>query len=292
VPRAVYPQARASSPRTPARPHLRCGLLDLASGGVCQATPVTRNAGALLPHRFTLTTARVAVCFLWHFPASRLGLLLAITLLCEVRTFLDSKSRGRPANSSASNTVLAAEFPSQRPPSVLVSATTAARIGASATNSKTGEAPIPPDAVPLRLPVAVATQTSSRLPGYPGEQRFATSVTPLISGPSGPSRPGRPRRFGKLQPFKSTSRAKRQCRGGVLPGAWGQVRKTHRGRLHGRHRRRVLRLLYLSHRSGFDVSHRVFPELERLDGNSRLDGHVCRGLCLPTAGWGRFWPFR
>ena len=86
----------------------RCGLLDLASGGVCRATPVTRDAGALLPHRFTLTTARVAVCFLWHFPASRLGLPLAITLLCEVRTFLDSApvlwtgtSRGRPANSSA-----------------------------------------------------------------------------------------------------------------------------------------------------------------------------------------------
>ena len=56
----------------------------------------------------------MAVCFLWHFPASRLGLLLAITLLCEVRTFLDSRSRGRPANSSASNTVLAAEFPSQQ----------------------------------------------------------------------------------------------------------------------------------------------------------------------------------
>ena len=33
---------------------------------------------------------RVAVCFLWHFPASHLGLPLAITLLCEVRTFLDS----------------------------------------------------------------------------------------------------------------------------------------------------------------------------------------------------------
>ena len=32
----------------------------------------------------------VAVCFLWHFPASHLGLPLAITLLCEVRTFLES----------------------------------------------------------------------------------------------------------------------------------------------------------------------------------------------------------
>jgi hypothetical protein len=30
-------------------------LLDLAPGGVCRAAPVTRGAGALLPHRFTLT---------------------------------------------------------------------------------------------------------------------------------------------------------------------------------------------------------------------------------------------
>jgi AraC-like DNA-binding protein len=46
----------------------------------------------------------VAVCFLWHFPASHLGLPLATTLLCEVRTFLEIQSpgsRGRPANSSA-----------------------------------------------------------------------------------------------------------------------------------------------------------------------------------------------
>src|SRR5215210_7132959 len=35
----------------------------------------------------------VAVCFLWHFPASHLGLPLAITLLCEVRTFLERHSR-------------------------------------------------------------------------------------------------------------------------------------------------------------------------------------------------------
>ena len=30
----------------------------LAPGGVCRAIPVTRDAGALLPHRFTLTCAR------------------------------------------------------------------------------------------------------------------------------------------------------------------------------------------------------------------------------------------
>jgi hypothetical protein len=102
-----------------------CGLLGLASGGVCLATPVTRNAGALLPHRFTLTTAKVAVCFLWHFPASYLGLPLAITLLCEVRTFLDSgagsleltevRHEPRPPGQLVrTNTVLAAESADQR----------------------------------------------------------------------------------------------------------------------------------------------------------------------------------
>jgi hypothetical protein len=30
-------------------------LYGLAPGGVCLATPVARGAGALLPHRFTLT---------------------------------------------------------------------------------------------------------------------------------------------------------------------------------------------------------------------------------------------
>jgi len=73
-----------------------CDILGLASGGVCLATPVTRNAGALLPHRFTLTTAWVAVCSLWHFPASHLGLPLAITPLCEVRTFLEPSAAPVP----------------------------------------------------------------------------------------------------------------------------------------------------------------------------------------------------
>ena len=89
MPLAAYPQARASNPRTPAQPH-QVRPLGLASGGVYRAIPVTRDAGALLPHRFTLTACtQAAVCSLWHCPASRLGLPLAITLLCEVRTFLD-----------------------------------------------------------------------------------------------------------------------------------------------------------------------------------------------------------
>jgi len=33
----------------------------------------------------------LAVYFLWHFPASFPGLPLTITLLCEVRTFLDAQ---------------------------------------------------------------------------------------------------------------------------------------------------------------------------------------------------------
>jgi hypothetical protein len=53
-PGAIYPEARASSPRT--LPQVPGGtLLDLAPGGVCLATPVTRGAGGLLHRRFTLT---------------------------------------------------------------------------------------------------------------------------------------------------------------------------------------------------------------------------------------------
>ena len=65
--------------------------LGLAPGGVYRAIPVTRDAGGLLPHRFTLTTrprGPVAVCSLWHCPAGRPGLPLTTTLPCGVRTFL------------------------------------------------------------------------------------------------------------------------------------------------------------------------------------------------------------
>jgi hypothetical protein len=43
-------------------------LLGLAPGGVYRAGAVTRVAGELLPHRFTLTArCWAAVCFLWHW---------------------------------------------------------------------------------------------------------------------------------------------------------------------------------------------------------------------------------
>jgi len=41
----------------PMRTGSPCPLRDLAPGGVCLAIPVTRDAGALLPHRFTLACA-------------------------------------------------------------------------------------------------------------------------------------------------------------------------------------------------------------------------------------------
>ncbi len=76
--------------------------LDLAPGGVCRAARVTPGAGALLPHRFTLTGASPesggpAVCSLWHFPAGHPGSVLPITLPCGARTFLDSWGLPRPS---------------------------------------------------------------------------------------------------------------------------------------------------------------------------------------------------
>src|SRR6059058_2651885 len=79
--------------------------LGLAPSGVCRAARVTPDAGALLPHRFTLTCARLpgpsAVCSLWHFPAGRPDWPLASTLPCGAPTFLDTitSCRGHPAGS-------------------------------------------------------------------------------------------------------------------------------------------------------------------------------------------------
>src|SRR3954451_20021231 len=54
---------------------LRTVLLGLAPGGVCLDAPRHRDAGALLPHLFTLACARLTCgraiggMSLWHFPA-------------------------------------------------------------------------------------------------------------------------------------------------------------------------------------------------------------------------------
>ncbi|CAI7978869.1 hypothetical protein FRAHR75_520055 [Frankia sp. Hr75.2] len=73
-----------------ARDRDRPGPLGLAPGGVYLAARVTPGAGALLPHRFTLTGAMAApaVCSLWHCPAGHPGWALPTTPPCGARTFL------------------------------------------------------------------------------------------------------------------------------------------------------------------------------------------------------------
>src|SRR5919108_3637373 len=76
----------------------RC-LLGLAPGGACRAGPVARTAGALLPHRFTLTSRRRRSALCCADPRGRPRLGLPSTLPCGVRTFLDREAAAaaRPA---------------------------------------------------------------------------------------------------------------------------------------------------------------------------------------------------
>ena len=66
-------------------------LRDLAPGGVCLAIPVARDAGALLPHRFTLTddgeTAGGLFSVALSCESPRLA--QASTLSCGAPTFLN-----------------------------------------------------------------------------------------------------------------------------------------------------------------------------------------------------------
>ena len=95
-----HPSERPTSERSPANRFAGrepIPTLGLAPGGVCRAAWVTPSAGALLPHRFTLTCARSgrtraepsAVCSLWHFPSGHPAWPLASTLPFGVPTFLD-----------------------------------------------------------------------------------------------------------------------------------------------------------------------------------------------------------
>src|SRR5262245_51121811 len=82
------------------RAALERSLLGLAPGGACRAGPVTRPAGELLPHRFTLT-ARAAVCSLLRFP--RVAPPGCYPAPCPAESGRSSSvaARGRPAGSSA-----------------------------------------------------------------------------------------------------------------------------------------------------------------------------------------------
>ncbi len=94
VPRAVHPQARASSPRTPAQPHREVRSSTLLRAGF---TEPPRSPGALVRSYRTVSPlphgprGPWAVCFLWHCPAGHPGLPLATALLCGVRTFLGTE---------------------------------------------------------------------------------------------------------------------------------------------------------------------------------------------------------
>src|SRR5207302_5803302 len=84
-------------------------LFGLAPQGVCRAAPTRVGRGALLPHRFTLTsssailrwTRRSAVYSLLHFPSRRRAWPLASLLPVRVRTFLDDlRRRDLPVHST------------------------------------------------------------------------------------------------------------------------------------------------------------------------------------------------
>src|SRR6478735_12578062 len=78
------------------RTTLERSLSGLAPGGVCLATTVTRRAGGLLHHRFTLTSTPIRRQGRWRSvlcgtdPAGHPGWALPTTLSCGARTFLDT----------------------------------------------------------------------------------------------------------------------------------------------------------------------------------------------------------
>ena len=92
-----------------ASPRASCDLPGSGAGHACRSPiwscsgrglPCHRcyhRRGALLPHLFTLTRARRAVYFLWHFPWARAPQALPGALPCGARTFLPAASRGAAA---------------------------------------------------------------------------------------------------------------------------------------------------------------------------------------------------
>ena len=92
-----------------ASPRASCDLPGSGAGHACRSPiwscsgwglPCHRcchRRGALLPHLFTLTRARRAVCFLWHCPWARAPQALPGTLPCGARTFLPAARCGAAA---------------------------------------------------------------------------------------------------------------------------------------------------------------------------------------------------
>lgn len=76
-PQAVYPEAQTPKSLPVEQPGWakpNASLFDLAPPGVCRATSVTRSAGGLLPHRFTIASVPLAK------DASRIGRLFSVAL--------------------------------------------------------------------------------------------------------------------------------------------------------------------------------------------------------------------
>ena len=75
----------------------RLPCLILLRVGFTEPPVITHDAGALLPHRFTLTCTRLpepsAVCSLWHFPARHRDSHFVSTLPCGAPTFLTARCR-------------------------------------------------------------------------------------------------------------------------------------------------------------------------------------------------------
>jgi len=100
-----------------------CSLLGLAPGGVCLARPVTRPAGELLPHRFTLTLrlgcpGPMAVCFLLHFPWPRGRWVLPTTVFRRRPDFPPAASTRREACDSADTRMATGDHPVHSEPTV------------------------------------------------------------------------------------------------------------------------------------------------------------------------------
>ena len=78
-------------------------LFGLAPDEVYRAVCRHRRRGELLPHLFTLTCQRQAVCFLWHCLWGRPPWVLPSALPCGARTFLtpdrEVRQRDHPSHS-------------------------------------------------------------------------------------------------------------------------------------------------------------------------------------------------
>lgn len=85
------------NPGTLNEPFLSVPLFGLAPDGVYRASDVTAGTGELLPHPFTLTSQRLAVFSLWHFPWGHPRFPLGTILLCGARTFLPPSTLGQQA---------------------------------------------------------------------------------------------------------------------------------------------------------------------------------------------------